>query len=128
MYGKGNRILATFLGFGSVMPMTCEQTDSPVRWSPLPSTQSARGVASIPHFRLPSRTLIQMAARTFVFPQLGDDFAAIAKRELVDVPDAEQQLLSWNLHLAARAGLGRAVGLLPSDIVFTEPPRAQPAP
>jgi hypothetical protein len=32
--------------------------------------------------------------------------------------------LSWNLHLAARAGLGRSVGLLPSDIVFIEPPLA----
>jgi hypothetical protein len=63
-----------------------------------------------------------MPSRRYVFPQIGDDFAAIAARELVDVEDAEQQLLSWNLHLAARAGLGRVVGLLPSDIVFTEPP------
>jgi hypothetical protein len=68
-----------------------------------------------------------MAARNFVFPQPGDDFASIAARELASLPDAEQQLQSWNLHLAARAGLGRAVGLLPSDIVFTEPPRAQSA-
>ncbi len=67
-----------------------------------------------------------MASRQYVFPQLGDDFAAIAARELVGVADAEQQLLSWNLHLAARAGLGRTVGLLPSDIVFTEPPLPRP--
>ncbi len=66
-----------------------------------------------------------MAARNFVFPQPGDDFASIAARELSGVDDAELQLQSWNLHLAARAGLGRAVGLLPSDIVFTEPPRAR---
>jgi hypothetical protein len=67
-----------------------------------------------------------MATRQYVFPQFGDDFAAIAARELVGVEDGEQQILSWNLHLAARAGLGRAVGLLPSDIVFTEPPRPRP--
>ena len=63
-----------------------------------------------------------MAARSYVFPQPGDDLGTIAARELTGIEGAEQQLLSWNLHLAARAGLGRAVGLLPSDIVFTEPP------
>ncbi len=66
-----------------------------------------------------------MSARNYVFPQVGDDFATIATRELPGVQGADQQLLSWNLHLAARAGLGRAVGLLPSDIVFIEPPRAR---
>ncbi len=69
-----------------------------------------------------------MAARSYVFPQVGDDLAAIAARELQGMEDAGQQLLSWNLHLAARAGLGRAVGLLPSDIVFIEPPPAPTAP
>jgi hypothetical protein len=64
-----------------------------------------------------------MAARNFVFPRDGDDFASIAARELPSKPNAESELASWNLHLAARAGLGRAVGLLPSDIVFLEPPR-----
>ena len=68
-----------------------------------------------------------MSARRYVFAQMGDDFAAIAAREMPGVDGAEQQLLAWNLHLAARAGLGRAVGLLPSDIVFTEPPPARPA-
>lgn len=63
-----------------------------------------------------------VTTRRYVFPGPGDDLAAIAARELPEVEGAEQQLLSWNLHLAARAGLGRAVGLLPSDIVFTEPP------
>jgi hypothetical protein len=57
-----------------------------------------------------------------VCPRPGDDLAAIAVRELPGVDDAEQQLVSWNLHLAARAGLGRGVGLLPSDIVFIDPP------
>jgi hypothetical protein len=63
-----------------------------------------------------------MGARNYVFPNPGDDFATIAAREFPGVENAEQQLLSWNLHLAARAGLGRSVGLLPSDVVFTEPP------
>lgn len=62
-----------------------------------------------------------MTARQYVFPQEGDDLAAIAARELAGVDDATQQLLSWNLHLAAR----RTVGLLPSDVVFTEPPPAR---
>lgn len=60
-----------------------------------------------------------MTARHHVFPEAGDDLATIAARELPDVDGAEQQLLSWNLHLAAR----RTIGLLPSDVVFTEPPR-----
>lgn len=63
-----------------------------------------------------------MGGRRYVFPEPGDDLAAIARREVGDGDDAERTLLSWNLHLAARAGLGRAVGLLPSDIVFLEPP------
>ena len=50
--------------------------------------------------------------------------AALAAREMPGVDDAAQQLLSWNLHLAARAGAGRGT-LLPSDIVFTEPPPAR---
>lgn len=68
--------------------------------------------------------LTRVAARAFVSPAPGEDLAAIAARVLPDVPggEAATQLLSWNLHLAARAGLGRSVGLLPSDIVFTEPP------
>ncbi len=66
-----------------------------------------------------------MGSRQYVFPQPGDDLATVAARVLPGVADAEQQLLSWNLHLAARAGLGRAVGLLPSDVVFTEPPPAR---
>ena len=63
-----------------------------------------------------------MPIRSYVLPADGDDLAGVAARELPGVDGAEQQLLSWNLHLAARAGLGRSVGLLPSDIVFTEPP------
>lgn len=66
-----------------------------------------------------------MAARRFVSPEPGEDFAALAARVVPDAADAAQaaeQLLSWNLHLATRIVPGRAPGLLPSDIVFTEPP------
>ena len=60
-----------------------------------------------------------MSPRRYVFPQAGDDLAAIAARELPDVEGAEHQLLSWNLHLATRRGM-----VLPSDLVFVEPPPA----
>jgi hypothetical protein len=62
--------------------------------------------------------------RRFVTPQPGDDLAAIAARELSGLDGAEHQLLSWNLHLAARAGAS-GTGLLPSDVVFIEPPVAR---
>ena len=65
-----------------------------------------------------------MGVRRHVFPQAGDDLAAIAARELPDVDGGDQQLLSWNLHIATRAALGRSMTLLPSDIVFIEPPLA----
>ena len=70
-------------------------------------------------------TLHAMATRQYVFPRPDDDLASIAARTLPGAEDAEQQLLSWNLHLAMRAGLGRGVGLLPSDVVFVEPPLAR---
>ncbi|BAN00547.1 hypothetical protein [Ilumatobacter coccineus] len=66
-----------------------------------------------------------MSTRRFVTPGQDESLAAIAARVLPDVDDAAQQLQSWNLHLAARPPLGNASGLLPSDIVFTEPPPAQ---
>ncbi len=62
-----------------------------------------------------------MGARTFITPQPGDTLDTIAERVLPGVEGAAQQLLSWNLHIAARGGID---GLLPSDIVFTEPPPA----
>lgn len=65
-----------------------------------------------------------MAPRRFVSPTYGEDFAELASRLLPGSADAAEQLLSWNLHLATRVGPGRPFGLLPSDIVFTEPPPA----
>ena len=64
-----------------------------------------------------------MAARKHVFPQAGDDLAAVAARELPGVAGADQQLIMWNLHILARAGLTGTIDLLPSDVVFTEPPQ-----
>jgi len=48
----------------------------------------------------------------------------IAARELAGEPDAVQQLLSWNLHLAMRPfPIGAPGELLPTDIVYVEAPR-----
>jgi hypothetical protein len=91
------------------------------RFELLVSCNSKRPISK---FFAPSPILLGMQARTYVFPNPGDDFATIAQRELPGIEGGDQQLLSWNLHLAARAGLGRSVGLLPSDVVFIEPPRA----
>jgi hypothetical protein len=63
-----------------------------------------------------------MTARAYVFPDDGDDLATLAARVRPDLADGATQLLSWNLHLAARLGGNSAVGLLPSDVVFVEPP------
>lgn len=56
-------------------------------------------------------------------PHPGDDLAAIAARELPNVQDALDMLTSWNLHLLARATNRGSV--LPSDVVFVEPPPAR---
>lgn len=72
------------------------------------------------------------AVRRSVIPQAGDTWAAIAKRELPDVAEADavSNLQSWNMHVfmrpappptSARAGNP----ILPSDVIFVEPPRAQ---
>lgn len=68
-----------------------------------------------------------MATRRFVTPQPGEDLAALAARALPghvtdDAGGVAHEVLSWNLHLAARAGPGGSIGLLPSDLVFVEPP------
>lgn len=67
-----------------------------------------------------------MTARRFVSPEPGDDLTSLAARVLPQADFGADQLLSWNLHLAARAGAGRSFDLLPSDIVFTEPPPPAP--
>ena len=69
--------------------------------------------------------------RRSIFPQAGDTWERIAQREL-QAPDpaaAANQLQSWNLHVfmrpAAPAGSSREGNpLLPSDVIFLEPPLA----
>ena len=62
-------------------------------------------------------------------PQQGDTWERIAERELTDVDDAVSLLQSWNLHVfmrpAAPEGSARAGNpILPSDVIFLEPPLA----
>jgi hypothetical protein len=68
--------------------------------------------------------------RKSILPRPGDTWAEIAKRELPDLneDDALGKLQSWNLHVFMRAFMrmgNTANPLLPSDIVFVEPPLAQ---
>jgi hypothetical protein len=61
-------------------------------------------------------------SRRYVNPLPGDTLVAIASRELGDASQ-ESTLLSWNLHLAMRPfPVGAPGEVLPSDIVYLEPP------
>jgi len=67
--------------------------------------------------------------RKSIRPEGGDTWESIARRELPgeDESDAVAQLQSWNLHVFLRAlrGVGRLRGdnpVLPSDVIFIEPP------
>ena len=69
--------------------------------------------------------------RKSILPKNGDSWDSIARRELPDTTetDAVAMLQSWNLHVFMRAagGVGRMRGdnpILPSDVIFIEPPRA----
>ena len=69
--------------------------------------------------------------RKSILPQGGDSWESIAARELPGTAqnDAVAMLQSWNLHVFMRAagGVGRIRGdnpILPSDVIFVEPPRA----
>tara|TARA_R110000764_G_scaffold117528_4_gene204763 strand:- start:31049 stop:31288 length:240 start_codon:yes stop_codon:yes gene_type:complete len=69
--------------------------------------------------------------RKSILPSEGDTWNQIAGRELPGVAedDAVSQLQSWNLHvfMRAAAGIGRAGSanpILPSDVIFVEPPLA----
>ena len=71
-------------------------------------------------------------ARRSVFPRDGDDWGTIAARELrgTQAEEAVNLLQSWNLHVFMRpatAAEGTEPGnpILPSDIIFVEPPMAQ---
>ena len=70
--------------------------------------------------------------RRWIFPRNGDDWAAIAARELpgTSPEEAVNLLQSWNLHVfmrpaAAADSAGQRNPILPSDLVFVEPPMAE---
>jgi len=70
-------------------------------------------------------------ARRFIRPLPSDDWESIAARELSDQPleEASNQLQSWNFHVFMRITPQNASGaagnpILPSDIIFLEPPAA----
>ena len=69
--------------------------------------------------------------RRSIFPSEGDTWETIAGRELADqeLSAAVGSLQSWNLHVfmrrAAPEGSPRHGNpILPSDVIFLEPPRA----
>ncbi len=67
--------------------------------------------------------------RRSVLPQKDDTWADIARRELADLAEADavSALQSWNLHVFMRATIttGRPGNpILPSDVIFVEPPLA----
>tara|TARA_R110000737_G_scaffold58075_5_gene83885 strand:+ start:4063 stop:4302 length:240 start_codon:yes stop_codon:yes gene_type:complete len=69
--------------------------------------------------------------RKSILPTEGDTWNIVAKRELPDLAldEALAKLQSWNLHVFMRAaGAMAAPGggnpILPSDVVFVEPPLA----
>ena len=61
--------------------------------------------------------------RSFVTPEPGEDWKALAARVLPGEPaaDAIAKLKSWNLQLFARIPPGNFLG---SDVLFVEPPLA----
>lgn len=64
-------------------------------------------------------------ARRYVHPRPGDTLTAIAEREHLDGATGAQELLAWNMHLAMRVfPVGVPGEVLPSDIVYVEPPTA----
>ncbi len=69
--------------------------------------------------------------RKSILPTEGDTWSIVAERELPNIPleEALAKLQSWNLHVFMRAaGAMAAPGggnpILPSDVVFIEPPLA----
>ncbi len=69
--------------------------------------------------------------RKSVLPGAGDTWADIAERALPSLSReaAVSQLQSWNLHVFMRASLqsgASANPILPSDVIFVEPPLPRP--
>ena len=67
--------------------------------------------------------------RKSILPLIGDDWSSIANRELpgLSEKDGVASLQSWNLHVFMRAAARMGTGsndILPSDVIFIEPPLA----
>lgn len=69
--------------------------------------------------------------RRSILPRPGDTWQSIASRELaaMDQAKAVAGLQSWNLHVFMRSsgaigGVRGANPILPSDVIFVEPPQA----
>jgi hypothetical protein len=61
--------------------------------------------------------------RAFTLPVPGDTLQSVADRVLPGVGDNRDALLAWNPHLMLRAATMDAPGgMLPTDLVYTEPP------
>ena len=64
-------------------------------------------------------------SRRYLFPEPGETIEMVAKRARPDVEGGAQLLMSWNFHLAMRPfPIGSPGELLPTDIVYVEPPVA----
>jgi len=64
----------------------------------------------------------EFVTRAFTFAVPGDTLRTLAARVLPDHEDGRAQLLTWNPHLTLRAATMDAPGgLLPTDVVYTEP-------
>jgi hypothetical protein len=74
--------------------------------------------------------MIENPKRAFVFPEPGDVLSTLALRQFPGDDQAHQRLLSCNMHLVLRRSLSAEVNqskdpqLLPTDIVYIEPPLA----
>ena len=69
--------------------------------------------------------------RRSIFPEAEDTWERIAARELpgMDTAEAVSQLQSWNMHVFMRPAAPETSPrhgnpILPSDVIFLEPPRA----
>ncbi len=64
--------------------------------------------------------------RSFIRPQPSDDWQDIAARVMPEVErdEAVEQLQSWNFHVFMRAANADGTQILPSDVIFTEAPKA----
>ncbi len=63
--------------------------------------------------------------RRFVRPQPNDDWQDIVNRTLPDVAPEEGvlSLIHWNFHVFMRPAGPNGSPILPSDVIFIEPPK-----